>query len=488
MKRLVVCLAVIVWVSGVACADPSASYDLRDVGYDTSVKNQTGGTCWAHGSMAAMESNLLRTGRWAQYVGEGLESDAKPNLNEYHLDWWNGFNWHNNDDTTPAQQNGNGLEPHQGGDYRVTTAYMARGDGAVSKDDEPGERDDQWYYTVPARGAGNNPYRARDVEWYTVGEGLANINTVKNVIVDHGAVGTCLFWGGGYYSGGTHYQPPSDGNDPNHSVTIIGWDDNQATQAPQDGAWLCKNSWGGGWNGDGHFWISYYDKHAGQHPEMGAVSFQNVELDQYTEIYSHDYHGWRDTLTDVDTAFNAFTATSDDPLNSVGFYTAQDDVDFTIKVYDDFDQGGNGTLETELASKSGTIGVTGYHTIDLDGLVDLALGDDFYIYLELSDGGQPIDRTSTVPVLLGAPAVTDNSIVSDALSGESYYLDGTDWADLHDLYLYGDDVQRVVTGSANFCIQGYSVVVPEPGTIMMLLGAALLGLGLRALTVYRRRR
>ena len=69
----------------------------------------------------------------------------------------------------------------------------------------------------------------------------------------------------------------------NHEATIIGYNDNfpktffiKGQEPPEDGAWLVKNSWGGGLSsgpdfgsfgidengdgiGDGYFWLSYYD-------------------------------------------------------------------------------------------------------------------------------------------------------------------------------------------------------------------------------------
>ena len=48
----------------VQLTDLPEAYDLRSDGYITSVKEQRGGTCWTHGTMAAIESNLLITGMW----------------------------------------------------------------------------------------------------------------------------------------------------------------------------------------------------------------------------------------------------------------------------------------------------------------------------------------------------------------------------------------------------------------------------------------
>src|SRR5579872_635051 len=153
-------------------AKPPAKFDLRTINGVTPVKKQLGGTCWAHGTMAAIESNLILSGGWKS---AGL--DGFPAVSEYHLDWWNGFNKHKNLDLPEPTQTKTGLDVHVGGDYKVAAAYMTRGEGVVLVPRKPDKELDitGWHKSAPDQ---DHPsykrFYVRDIEWFVVGDNLEN--------------------------------------------------------------------------------------------------------------------------------------------------------------------------------------------------------------------------------------------------------------------------------------------------------------------------
>lgn len=409
-------------------------FDLRNnqgTNYITPIKSQSGGTCWTHAIYSCMESNLLINDIWSQ-----TEYPAEPNFAEYHMDWWNGFNDYYNSDVIGSQ----GVPIHNGAQSRIAAAYLSRA-GAVfcPEANDATEQDLPWYNAPPAEfDSTYNYFYVNDIEIYDIGENLEGMDLIKTKIMQHGPI-TIVFRADTTYltQDFIHYQPPSSNEPPNHNVAIVGWDDTLQTPAEQDGAWLCKNSWGTGWGLDGYFWISYYDKYC-CHVFDGyewTASFQNVEPMQYTDIYYHDYHGWQNDFTQSNEAFNAFIAQENEALSAVSFYTCTENVDFEIKIYDSYE---HGQLSDQLHSQIGTLEFRGFHTEKLDVPVTLHENDDFYIYLKVSEGGQAYDQSSNIWGFF---------VESAANPGESFYLDGSgQWIDLTSF-----------DPTANFCIKGLVV-------------------------------
>jgi hypothetical protein len=134
---------------------------------------------------------------------------------------------------------------------------------------------------------------------------------------------------------------------------------------------------------------------------------------------------------------------SDEFLTAVSFYTTEDFVNYHATIYDDFD---GTSLSGELGDVAGIADYSGFHTADLPQAIELSEGNDFYVYLFLSNGGQAYDRTSDVPVLLGASGRT--IVNSAAAEGESYYRESGVWLDFYDF----EDPSGYMH-SGNFCVK-----------------------------------
>ena len=434
-------------------------YGLQENGLEPNYRNQDGyGTCWTFGTMASVESNLIK---------EGLLPQNTAGLSERDLAWHSGY--------------GSAIDPlNGGGSYMLSSAYFARGDGPLLNSQAP-----YWSDSSGTGGsllAGTDPFpnsttpsplpahrvrRRPTTSATSIGCTVPLTSRTRSSPMAPSppagrstpAPGTAP----AAIGRSSTYQAASAGDgQPNHSVAIVGWDDNWVT-AGGTGAWLIRNSWG---DGTQHFGMSYNDFYCGHDSpdtgaqNMGAVSFHNVVPNTYQQIYYHNDLGWTGQQPHA-YAFNHFTADQTGSLKSVSFYTTDDNVAYTVSIYKRFQGGVLGELAT---TASGSMPHEGFHTIDLASLVPLTLGQDFYIELQTSNHQQANDGNCNVTVVTGGKA--DPWVTTTAMAGESFFSDnGINWSDL-----------QSVDTIANFAINGLTIV-PEPTSLALLAALAACALG-----------
>ena len=388
-----------------------ASYDLRSLGDVTPVKDQaSAGTCWIFATYGSLESTIL--------VDGGPVSD----FSENHLKNYHGFD--------PS--------PTSGGNSFESVAYLSRWDGPVRETDDPyHDYDDR-----PSPGGAPQYYVREMLEFDTA-------NELKNGVMTQGGVVTYMYIDGAYYNSSTYTYYYNGTPTTNHAVTIVGWDDAKVVpSAPGPGAWLIKNSWGTGWGDAGYFWLSYYDTSGGKN---GFCFCDAVPASTYQKVYSYDFFGSVNTLN-TPFGFNAFTATSDQDLRAVQFWTQADGATYDLRIYDTFS---GGTLSGLLGSTTGTTTYAGLHTIDLPTPVHLTAGNDFYVYINITNGG-------SYPLAFDY-AVSGWSSSCTASPGQSYYsFNGTSWTDLN-----------TWNSTANFCIKALVTATAPPEITVLGGGVAI---------------
>jgi C1A family cysteine protease len=283
-------------------ADLPSSVDLRESGWVSPVKDQgETNSCWSFTSIAALEGNLLRDGK-------GEFDFSEKNLRNRHF-----F------DSDPIED---------GGNADMSSAYFSRWEGPVLESDDP--------FDETEKISDKLPYRSQLLSaiWYT------DTTSIKNSLLENGPLQVNMMSDENFYSyetGITTYYCPNNYT-LNHAVTLVGWDDNlNISNAPVDGAWLIKNSWGTDWGDDGYFWLSYADSSSLNY----AVSFNSTgNSDEFDDIYYYDTLGTLgsfgyDNQNDGYGAISVTIRNDNEVISSVGVYANSHNTSCIISFYDE---------------------------------------------------------------------------------------------------------------------------------------------------------
>ena len=334
-----------------------SSYDMRDYGYLTEVKDQeTEGNCWAFASIAALESCILKANGTAYDFSEENLKNIVAMFSDY----------------------GNlGARPNSGGNLFMAIGYFASWLGPVY------EKDD--IYSSNALSLLYDAVTHIQNVLFIPRTSPTDNDNIKEAIMKYGAVVVNMFYSDAYLSndGISYYLQEYGGM--NHEVTIVGWDDNYPkgkfnTKPPGDGAFIVRNSWGPDWGENGYFYVSYYDASFARNTIQPPYTFVFNDTNHYDKNYQHEIQisNFNDGFPNPLYIGNSFVAEDDELISAVSTYFS-DYSNYTINIYV------NANLKH---SQSGSV-PSGYSTISLTKYVPVKENDTFDIIFEIKSLNQP---------------------------------------------------------------------------------------------------
>ncbi len=385
-----------------------AKYDMRQLDRVTPVRDQGAyGTCWAFASLAALETTLT--------------PQEKLIFSPDHMSLCNSFS----------------LNQNEGGEYTMAIAYLASWQGPVYESDDPygdGVTDD----TLKAR---------KHLEEAQIIASKDYVG-IKEAIYKYGAVETSIYtqmkaadsWSNYYNRERAAYyynlEAPC-----NHDIIIVGWDDNFpkeyfTIQPEEDGAFICKNSWGTAFGEDGFFYVSYEDANIGT---TNVVYSKLGSADNFSHIYQSDLLGWTGQLGyNRESAYfaNVYKAGEKEELAAVSFYATGPDTSYKVYLVKNFENAES--LNDRILLKEGKFSAAGYYTVRMDNPVSLPDNEKYavVVYIHTPDSIHP------VAIEYDADERTKNFDITD---GEGY------------ISLYGNKwVNTETNQQCNLCLKAFT--------------------------------
>ena len=366
--------------------DLPSSLDLRDLGLVTPARDQGKyGTCWAFSTIASIETSLIRNGY----------ADTSVDLSEAWL--YNTLDSFKHDDPNISGDivSIDGLLEY-GCTEQVALLAVTTGMGLVDESVVP-------YSTMDTLQFPDH----LDTRYAVTGSKTVSGGDIVGIkaLLNQGYALTV-----NYFVDRAHYNVYIDDDgktgicfsisdrtvNPNHLVTVIGYDDSfpasRFSDTPSaDGAWLLKNSWGTESpyvDESGCFWISYWS--AGLSP---MTAFDAAPVDAVEDnIYQYDGGislGQNVALGNYGAMANVFTASGNEVLESASFYVPENaGVDYTVSVYMNLKDPSDPTSGDLVSSVHGASQFAGMTKVQFDSDVIIMEGTEFSIVVELYDAGR----------------------------------------------------------------------------------------------------
>ncbi|WP_455645722.1 C1 family peptidase [Methanosphaera sp.] len=348
------------------------TFNLKNYGLVTSIKSQgNAGSCWAHSSLGALESAILKTyGKTYDFS----ENYMKNMINKYSL-------------------LGTNVDPNWGSSVIRPINYL------VSWIDPVNEINDTYSDRSALSIDQNSSFHVQNVVYIPNRKNETDNDIIKESILKYGAIATDCYYNdsldkeykytenGVYRLSNTNWYTDTDVG-PNHAVMIVGWDDtydknhfNNSGKIPENnGAFIIKNSYGTSYGDDGYVYVSYYDKTiAGTHKTyLTNFAFKLNDTKQFNTIYQNEItSGSAISLGYSDDVWikNEYTAKNNESIQAIGTYFLSK-TSYYLTIYK------NGCYQT---AQSGNIDTIGYNTIELENYVQLEENDVFTIQIRLTN-------------------------------------------------------------------------------------------------------
>ncbi len=438
-------------------------YSSVDLGYITPSENQWDtDSCWAFSTLGVLSAYSIKN---------GIHTYAEADYSEAHLAWFNGRSLSNDLSDSMYGDGTYQNNPYKSTGNLLTSVFtLAKGSGIAYEVNYP--------FNKNIDSMGNYPESDRydrSAGILTEAKFLNGTSEIKPSIMEYGAVEVGIYYdpdklcdttektfnGEKYiYTGNcAFYNENTSGG--GHEIIIVGWDDNypktnfkSGNRPSENGAWLCKNSWGPEWGENGLFWVSYENKYF-----INPTTYACVSGDKYDNIYQYDGYGFNRCLSlpnfNKTAIANVYTAQQTETIEAVGFYTYQNAVDetadtsteITVSIYKNLPNDYTGPIfGSPVLTQTVFETHSGYHTVELSNSIVVEKDEIYSVVITV------ISDDSAVLLLEGNES---DELLYDAQSGCSYIsYDGSITSFFDSAKKYGGNV-CIKTYTNNY--DGYSV-------------------------------